>query len=484
MRQFIRPALFSIILALIAPASGFAASGQNHLDPVSSVILWATLIFFFGLIGRYIAERLQQPGVLGELLMGVLIGNICYFFDMQLAVILREGTAVFNIIPDVLAGMSLNDAVTTNITNPFYAQQVLGVLTSNHGIEMVKVAYVVDVFSRYGVIFLLFMAGLESTVEELKHTGRESLQVAVIGVIAPILLGLLTTYLLMPDWSFKLALFVAATLSATSVGITARVLKEMKKLHTREARTILGAAMIDDILGLIILAIVSSVVIGGVVNVGMVSKIIMLAFVFFAGVLLVGPWILRQAERFFSFLAPWEAKLSISFLFVMFLSWVATLAQLATIIGAFAAGIIIHDNYFDSKVGSAKKTLSIRELVAPLEAILAPLFFMLIGIQVKLESFNDWHVLVMAFGLIFAAIVGKLLSGFGGSRKDDRLLIGIGMLPRGEVGLIFAAIGRTLGVITDQLFSAIILMVIVTTLTAPIWFKKRYDQQKVTLHVP
>ena len=447
---------------------------MNHLDPVASVIFWVTLIFFFGVMGRFIALRLGQSGVLGELLMGVLVGNVCYFYGLQLAVILREGSAIFNIMRDMLAGIPLLNAVSRTISNPHDAEQVMRALSSSHGIDLIKVAYVVDIFSRYGVIFLLFMVGLESSVAEIKRTGRESLQVALIGVLAPILLGLLVSVVLMPSSPFSVHLFVAATLSATSVGITARVLKDMNQLHTREARTILGAAMMDDILGLIILAIVSSLVISGIVSMVMVSQIIILAILFFAGALWLGPWVLRQSVNLFSFLDPWEAKLCTAFLFVMLLAWLATLVQLAAIIGAFAAGVIIHDGFFETRDRRHKNALGIKELVAPLEALLAPLFFMLIGIQVKVEAFSDWHVLVIATGLIVAAIVGKLLSGLGGSRRDDRLLIGIGMLPRGEVGLVFASIGRTLGVMSDQLFSAIILMVIVTTLIAPFWLKARY----------
>lgn len=462
-----------LLIGFFLPMAGFAESLQSHVEPVSSVILWVTVIFFFGVLGRYIAIIFHQPGVLGELLMGVVVGNICYFFGLQLAVILREGSAVFSIMRDLLIGIPLAEAVNTTIPDPHYAKQVIKALSSSQGIDLIKVAYVVDIFSRYGVIFLLFMVGLESSLKELKQTGRDSLLVAIIGIIAPILLGLIITHVLMPDLSFKTDLFVAATLSATSVGITARVLKEMKKLHTRAAHTILGAAMIDDILGLVILAIVSSLVVSGVVSVAMVSQIIFLAITFFLAALLIGPWILRKAVKFFSFLEPWEAKLCIAFLFVMSLSWLATLAQLATIIGAFAAGIIIHDGFFKPREYDHKNP-AIRELVAPLEALLVPLFFMLIGIQVKLESFLDLQVLVIAFGLIIAAVLGKLLSGFGSGRKEDRILIGIGMLPRGEVGLVFASIGRTLGVISDQLFSAIILMVIVTTFITPLWLKAQY----------
>jgi len=465
---------------VLLPVYSFASSAQHHeQDPIASVLLWITLIFSFAILGRYIARRLNQPGVLGELLMGVLLGNLCYFFGLQLITVLREGSAIYTILRDMLTNVSLQEAVSKSISNPYYAAQVTQALSSPEGIEYIKIGYVLDIFSRLGVIFLLFVVGLESSIQELKHTGVESLRVAVIGVLAPVILGFAVAALLMPQASYQAHLFVAATLSATSVGITARVLMELKKIRTREARTILGAAMIDDILGLIILAIVSSIVINGQVDLVMVLQVIVSALIFFSGTLLIGPFVLKQAIRCFAFLEEWEAKLFVSFIFVMTLSWLATLMQLASIIGAFTAGLIIHDGFFDGMDKSHQKA-KIKQLISPFESILAPLFFMLIGMQVKLESFMDWQVLLMAGGLIVAAVIGKLLSGLGGSRKDDRWLIGIGMMPRGEVGLVFASIGRTLGVIGDQLFSAIILMVIITTFAAPPLLKIRYAKIDTT----
>lgn len=461
-----------LLLPIVAFAGGSAA------DPVAVVIFWVTLLFLLGIIGRNIALRLNQPGVFGELMMGVVFGNVCYFFGLELATVLREGSVIFTIMGELLKGVSLTTAVDSTVTNPHYAKPILMALSGSNGNDWLKVSYVVDIFSRYGVIFLLFMAGVESSVAELRHTGRESIQVAVLGVLAPMLLGLLVTLVLMPELPIASDLFIAATLCATSVGITARVLDEIKVLKTREARTILGAAVIDDILGLIILAVVSSLVITGVVDLGTVGRIVFSALLFFSCVLLFGPWTLKRATLYFSFFEPWEEKLFISFVFLMALSWIATLAGLASIIGAFAAGIIIHDGFFRKSAHDKRDSLSIRELLAPIESILAPLFFMLIGIQVKLETFLDGRVLLIAGALIIAAIIGKLISGLGGSRKDDRLLIGIGMLPRGEVGLVFASIGRTLGVISDQLFSAVILMVIITTFIAPPWLKARYAKRK------
>ncbi|WP_115332501.1 cation:proton antiporter [Legionella busanensis] len=469
--------IYFFCLLLMSPAIVFASDMEAH-DPIANVILWVTLFFSFAILGRYFAKLLNQPGVLGELLMGVIIGNICYFFGSQLIVVLREGAVIYSIMKDLLIGNPLVQAVAQHVPNPFYAAQVTQALSSPAGIEFIKIGYVLDVFSRYGVIFLLFKVGLESSIQELKHTGIESIKVAVIGVVAPIILGFLVAYIIVPEASYKVNLFVAATLTATSIGITARVLSEMNKLKTREARTILGAAMLDDILGLIILAVVSSIVIQGHVDLFMIGQVIIATILFFMVAILLGPWLLNKSIKYFHFLDLWEEKLFISFIFVMFFAWLATVVKLAAIIGAFAAGLIINDSFFENKKNLRQHSLKINDLISPIESLLAPLFFMLIGLQVKLEAFMHWQVIIMASGLIAAAIIGKLLSGLGGSKKDDRMLIGIGMLPRGEVGLVFASIGRTLGVISDQLFSAIILMVIITTVIAPPWLKNRYAKQK------
>lgn len=465
----------------ITPGLTHASDGVQHLDPVAPVIFWVTLIFLSGVIGKYIAHRLNQPSVLGELLMGVLIGNLCYHMAVPVIMVLREGSSIFSIMPDIFSETTLYQAVNRVISNPIYAHAVTDALNDQHGVDYLQIAYALDIFSRYGVIFLLFMVGLESSFEEIKKTGRESTQVAVIGVVAPIILGLLAMRLMVPDASLNVDLFVAATLSATSIGITASVLREIKKLATREARTILGAAMLDDVLGLIILAVISSVVVSGTVNVWGIGQIIVLSILFFALAIVIGPWLIRLFARWFSFLLPWESKLFVSFIFLMSLSWFATLMDLSSIIGAFTAGVILHDGYFDHE-NQQKKSLRIQQLIAPLEFILAPIFFVLIGIQVKLELFFHLHVLMLASGLIFAAIIGKLISGLGGNPKDDRLLIGIGMLPRGEVGLVFASIGRTFGVISDQLFSAIILMILVTTLIVPPWLKVRFTKRENAKH--
>ncbi len=448
---------------------------SSHLDPASSMIFWSTLLLLLGLLGRHLAKLLNQSSVLGELLMGVLVGNLCYFAGLQLIFILRDSPTIFAIMQQLLTGMALPAAVSSVVSDQNHAAQFLAVLSQPEANDWIKISYVVDIFSRYGVIFLLFMVGLESSLTDLRKTGRESLLVAVIGVVTPILLGLLVLRIFMPTIGFHSALFVAATLSATSVGITARVLKDMKKLNTREAKTILGAAMLDDVFGLVILAIVSGLVMHDQISILAIGKIIISAILFFPIALWMGPRILRYLIAWVAFLEPWEAKLLVCYIFLMGYAWMATLVGMSSIIGAFTAGIILHDGLFESRERSIRNPRRIEHLLAPFEVVFAPLFFMLIGIQIKLETFLNWQVMVVAFGLIVVAIIGKLVCGWGGHKQDDRLLIGIGMVPRGEVGLIFASVGKTIGVIPDTLFSAIVMMVVVTTLITPMWMRRRFN---------
>lgn len=454
------------VLLLVVAAAVFAAGDGKHNDPIAPVILGVTGILFFAVLGRFAARKLGQPSVLGELLMGVLLGTIGYLLSIDFILVLREGPAIFDMVELALSGASLEDAAVTALGTE-NAPVILEILRGPGGAELTQVAHTVDVFSRYGVIFLLFLVGLETSLQEMQDVGGESLRVAGLGVVLPFVFGFMMARVLMPELSVNVDLFVAATLGATSIGITARVLQDIGKIHTRESRVVLGAAIIDDVLGLVMLAIVSGIIVSGGFEPVSALETIALAAVFLITAFAVGPRFLRWAIKIVSHLEIVEAKMFISFLFVMVLAWLANLVGLATIVGAFAAGVILHDGYFHEWGDVDKQKFTIRDLIAPLEVIMVPIFFVLMGIQVKLETFLDPHVIYMALGLIVTAVIGKLLSGLGASRGTSRWAVGIGMVPRGEVGLIFAAIGKGLGVFSDALFSALVLMVIVTTLITP-----------------
>jgi len=457
--------LFLLLLLLPSVAAAFQFHAP-HSDPIAPVILGVTGILFVALIGRFSARKLGFPSVIGELMMGILVGNIAYYYQFDLVTVLREGPAIFETVNNMLHGQEL-ELATLNAVGVEGTWRVLDILRGPHGFELMQIAYAADVFSRYGVIFLLFLVGLDTSVDEMRKVGPNSGRVAIVGVVLPFLLGMLASALLIEDVEFHTSLFLGATLAATSVGITAMVLQEMKMEHTETARIILGAAVFDDVLGLLMLAIVSGIVVTGSVDLANIAVIVVVATLFLVAAVYLGPFFIRFIVKLFRRLDLVEAKMFVSYLFVMLLAWLANLSGLATIIGAFTAGLILHDTYFERWDNDRKCPITIKDLIMPLEVILVPIFFVLMGLQVKLETFLQPDVMVLAAGLFVAATLGKIVSGFVATGVKNRWAIGVGMMPRGEVGLIFIAIGKSLGVVNDALFSAVVLMVILTSLLAP-----------------
>ncbi|MEE9492013.1 MAG: cation:proton antiporter [Gammaproteobacteria bacterium] len=462
--------LVFLILGFTAFSVDAAILDTLHRDPIAPIILGVTGILFVAIIGRIGARHLGQPPVVGELVMGIVLGNLAIPLGIDLVLVLREGPAIFDVVEQMLAGECVENAAATAFGNTS-SNHIASLLQGPHGTELLHVVDAVDVFSRYGIIFLLFLVGLDSSVEEMRKVGTDSTRVAIVGVVLPFLLGLAATRLFLPDLSINSALFIAATLVATSVGITARVLNDLGKSTSQEAKIILGAAVIDDILGLLILAIVSGIIVSGSIDFAHMGLTVLIAVMFLGGAIFFGPYILRFIIGLFRKFDLIEAKMFVSYMFVMTLAWTANLAGLAAIIGAFTAGLILHDAYFSHWGEYKKHEYSIRDLIMPLEVILVPIFFVLMGIQVKLETFFNFESVLIAAVLLIVAVIGKLACGLAARKHVDRWTIGIGMMPRGEVGLIFAAIGSSLEVIDDALFSAIVMMVIVTTLATPILLK-------------
>jgi Kef-type K+ transport system membrane component KefB len=276
-------------------------------------------------------------------------------------------------------------------------------------------------------------------------------------------LGLATMKLLRPENPLAADLFIGGILTATSVGITARVLRDLGKDRTDEARVILGAAVIDDVLCLIVLAVVSGLAVTGKISVASIALTTGKAALFLVASLGVGIWLTPKLVRRISGLGIQNLKLLFGVSFAFLLSWLANLAELATIVGAFAAGMVLN-SFFDREVEGA----SLHELLSPIESLVVPLFFVWMGIQVKLEAMARTDVLVAGLALTVVAIIGKVVAGWGCPKTMNRWAVGFGMMPRGEVGLIFAGIGKGIGVVDDGLFSAVVLLVMVTTVLAPI----------------
>ena len=417
----------------------FASEAAGHSDPIAPALLAIFAVLLAAKLGGELFERLSLPAVLGELIAGIVLGNL----------------------------VLINSA--WNYLEPLRVSPI-----------QEDWALILDSLARLGVIILLFEVGLESTVRDMMRVGKSSLFVAMLGVVAPFLLGFGASWIFIKELSPELSaiapglslnyvhLFIGAVLCATSVGITARVFKDLNRLQTKEAQIILGAAVIDDVLGLIILAVVSGIVraaeLGQALDVASILHLVFVAILFLGGSLTVGAFLVPRIMNQLAKLRTGGMMIVSALLFCFGMSYLANMIGLAPIVGAFAAGLLLEEVHFRK----FREDIQIEHLIKPVSAFLVPIFFVLMGIQVRLETFAQLSVLGVAAGLTAAAIIGKQVCGFGVlERGVKRVTVGLGMIPRGEVGLIFAGAGRLLKVIDDATFSAVVIMVIVTTLITP-----------------
>jgi len=425
------------LLPLTAFAAGSGAVGEN--------LLWLALILMSARLFAPLAQRVGFPAVLGELLLGVVLGNLA------------------------LLGIGLFDTIAKDPIIAFIAE--------------------------LGVIVLLLQIGLETRLADLVKVGARATAVGGVGIAIPFALGAFVVGpWLLPGQTQNTYLFLGATLAATSVGITGRVFRDLGKLGTPAARIVLGAAVIDDVLGLVILAVVSSLVQAGSVSVGEVGSIIAEAVLFLAGSIWIGRKIAPHSSRW---LARLDAGPSMLFAQVLAtglaLAWLAHAIGLAPIIGAFAAGLLfeplflkdfetprivreieplLHDQTERGLLDRLRPILQKHaghqheHMIEPIGYFFVPVFFVLTGMQVDLATLADPKIVAIALGITVAAVVGKLAAGFFAG-PAGKWIVGWGMVPRGEVGLIFAMVGKQLGVMDEAMFSVIVIMVILTTLITP-----------------
>jgi Kef-type K+ transport system membrane component KefB len=452
------------ILALpTAALAAFVSPPPEAADPVVPILLALVGLTLGAALGGRLMTWLKQPAVVGELLVGVLVGNIGFYLGSPGITVLREGDALGRIADLALSSpMSLSNAALTLLSGDPQGVRVAEILAGPRGLQYLHVYSFVDILSRLAILILLFLVGLETNIFEMKRVGTAALRVAVIGVVVPLALGMFTMKLLHPASVLARDLFIGGILTATSVGITARVLRDLGQDKRDEARVILGAAVIDDVLSLIVLAVVSSLALSGTVSVWSISRTTLLAAGFLAGSFSVGLRITPKLLRSLAGIGIHNLNLIFGLMFALFLAWLADIAGLSTIVGAFAAGMILNNFFEDQEEGQV-----LREQLSPIESLVVPLFFVWMGMQVKLETLAAKDALLAALLLTIVAIVGKLVSGWGCPRGMNRLAVGIGMMPRGEVGLIFAGIGKSIGVVDSGLFSAVVILVIFTTFLTP-----------------
>lgn len=374
----------------------------------------------------------------------------------------------------ILVVAKLGGDLATRVGQPaVLGELVVGVVLGNVGLRHWAGDPSLMLLAELGVILLLFEVGLESTVGDMLKVGVTALIVALTGVMVPFGLGWAAGHFLLPDHSIYMHTFLGATLAATSVGITARVLQDLGRGKSAEARVILGAAVIDDVLGLVMLAVVSGVVVaadqGRAVAPGGTALIVGKAAGFLVGALVLGVWLSPRLFKLASGLQARGVLLALAMAFCFGLAYAAHAVELAPIVGAFAAGLILEDTHFQDFQG---REPPLEELVHPLTSVLTPVFFVTMGMKTDVTVFGQPGVAALAGALIACAIVGKLVCGLVVPRGLNRLAIGVGMVPRGEVGLIFASMGLALTVKGEHIvdattYSAIVAMVIVTTLITP-----------------
>jgi Kef-type K+ transport system membrane component KefB len=387
---------------------------------VEHLLLALVAILAAAKLGGALAERLGQPAVLGELLAGVVVGAL------------------------PLAGV--------------------------HGLAFLGTDPVVEALADLGVILLLFEVGLSTRLADLMKVGLSAFLVAAVGVIVPMILGALVGVWLLPDAPGYVHLFLGATLSATSVGITARVLQDMGKVRTAEGQIVLGAAVLDDVMGLLVLAVMVGLAGGGARSTGATAAIVTAkAVAFIGGSLVLGRWLAPRLFRLTARLRGRGVVFTAALVTAFVLALLADLAGLAPIVGAFAAGLVLEGVPFDELLPEGE---SLERMLVPLSSLLVPIFFVRMGLKVDLPGLAGGSLL-LAGGLTVAAIVGKQACGLGVvNRGVDRVAVGLGMIPRGEVGLIFAGMGLEMSfagkpVLGSGEFAAVVAMVMVTTLVTP-----------------
>ena len=385
---------FIIAAAETAPQSAEAVerSLTTHLFEIFILILATQIV-------GWLFQRIKQPAVIGELLAGVLVGP-----------------ALLGWVPE---------------------------------------GSLIEFISELGAIFLLFMVGLETRLEDIIKVGKEAFIVAVVGAIIPFFGGYY--YGLYIGFSQVSALFLGAALVATSVGITARVMQELEALSRPYSRIILGAAVIDDIEGLIVLAIVSGIANTGSVETGSIIKLVLISFAFVGGAMALVPFVRRIPIN----KLPFQSPLGVSISFGLAMATLASYIGLAPIVGAFMAGMVMAE---------LREEYSLEESIHAIESFLAPIFFAYMGVQLDLAALGSRAVLIAGSVVSLIAIVGKLFAMFGSLTQGikNAIVVGVGMVPRGEVGLIVASIGLSAGAVNEEEFAIVIFMVVVTTIVAPL----------------
>jgi Kef-type K+ transport system membrane component KefB len=425
----------------IVLAAATEAASQGPLV-LLGVILSLVAIYCASKLGAELSSRLGFPPVLGELVGGVLVGV------SALHLVVFPGAGVDGNHSLIMQFLQLTNGLAPEAINPTFT----------------TTSEVISVLSELGVIVLLFEIGLESNLSELLKVGPQALVVATVGVAVPFLAGTMGAIALFHVSAIP-AIFVGAALTATSIGITSKVLSELGQLTSKEGQIILGAAIADDILGIVILAVVASLAKKGTVDITSIEYLVGSAVIFTLVAILFAKYFNTAFLAIANQFSTRGGLIMAAVVFALTMAYIGAAIHLEAILGAFAAGLVLDET---------DKREHLEELIKPIADVTVPIFFVTVGAKTNFAVLNPFiednrEGLVIAIFLIAVAILGKMLTGLAvfGHAKINRLAIGVGMIPRGEVGLVFAGVGAGSGILSDALNAAIIMMVIITTFLAP-----------------
>ncbi|HEY9599211.1 MAG TPA: cation:proton antiporter [Cyanophyceae cyanobacterium] len=428
------------LLATATEATPNAAESSSLV--LAGVLLSLVVIYFASKLGGELCARINMPPVLGELVGGVVVG-----------------VSALNLLVFPEAGADVTNSLIVK-----FLQSTAGLSPEAAGSVFQAQSEVISVLAELGVVILLFEIGLESDLQELLRVGPQAAVVAVVGVVAPFATGTIGLMYLFNIPAIP-AIFAGAALTATSIGITAKVLAEIGRLASREGQIIIGAAVLDDVLGIIVLAVVASLSKTGEIAISNVVYLIISATVFLVGAILIGRFLGPYFVALVNEMKTRGQLLLTALIFAFLLSYIANVIQLEAILGSFAAGLVLAET---------EKRHDLEKQVIPVADMLVPIFFVVVGAKTDLSVLNpaipsNREGLIIALFLITVAIFGKVITGLTvfGQPGINRLAIGVGMIPRGEVGLVFASVGSASGALSESTEAAIIMMVILTTFLAP-----------------
>jgi Kef-type K+ transport system membrane component KefB len=365
---------------------------------------------------------------------------------------------------------------------------VAGILIGPSVFGFVGISVPMDLLAEIGIILLLFEVGMETDIKRLTSSGPKALLVALGGVVFPFVLGFYTSYSLF-HFTLLASLFIGSTLTATSIGITLRVLRDLKKQDSHEAQIILGAAVFDDVIGIILLVMLYEFSLSGVVDVWHAAKVLICVVLFFC----LSP---IAAKGISHIIKKWEEKSDIPGLLeativslILLFAWIAYQLGAPELLGGFAAGIALSKQFRFPFIKSFPKNVGFNERIEkhmkPIIHLFAPIFFVSIGLSLNLRSveWSSQYIWILMGALFTVALFGKLLAGFllKGETRSTKWAIGTAMIPRGEVGLIFANIGLTAGVFKQDIYTAVVLVIALTTLLAPVFLRFVYQKTEKKL---